>query len=899
MRNWIVAAWILLVLLPAVSTAKSMAGEIVLGNFSDYRPKIAIVLGGGGARGIAQVGVLQVLEREKIKIDYLVGTSIGAIVGGLYASGYSAGQLDSIVCSMGWSEMFAMADGQSRDEFFLDQKQIRDRYFLSLRFNRGNFVVPEGISTGIRYTNFLQTLLWTAPYRVSDSFDDLKYKFRAVATDLISGETVSFGAGNIVTAIKASSTFPLKYSPVRYDGKILIDGGILANVPTVQAQEFSPDIMIAVKSASPLHNPEELDKPWIVADQVIGLTMKKFEDQAEKLADFLIIPEVKGHENSDFSDFRFLIDAGRQAAENYVAAIKTRMKAFCDSVLNARTSPLFVEMSKYSTAKFSSVGMTFRDSLAIYRLNLNYRQEDFLNVLHDLDHYNNVRINYSLADDAINIKLLGEQMSTVRYVRLQSMYPKITDEIEQKVNYRVGSFLYERAGVQKCTETVLQFLNAGGYNLSSIDTSQTRFLNDTLWVPVHIPQIRNIVINGNCSVSDELILRDMDVEKNEFVHADLLSNSWENINNTGWFSNVDMKVAIDSTQDFADVIIGLNETGTQEVNFGLRIDDARKTRVGVDLIEENLFNFGTRFNLRFVGGERDIAADLIIEQPRFMDTYFTFRADAYYKYKRMRQYEYNVNFPKGDFNHKETPALGLQAYGAKITVGRQLNRDGRIGLEARFEQQRSYKWDIPSKSKPNFKNVATAKFEMIFDTENDTDYPTAGRQIALSFETNILPTELREDNVSYSKALFNFRGSHTFAGRHTLRLGATFGFSDNGTPISDFFNLGGQEDFFGLQEEQQVGRQIVRGQLEYRLLLPFRIFFDTYWSLRYDIGAVWDEQNDIHFDEFKHGVGTTIGFDTPLGPAKFSIGRCFFFARDPVKVIYGPLVLYFSVGIKL
>ena len=149
-----------------------------------------------------------------------------------------------------------------------------------------------------------------------------------------------------------------------------------------------------------------------------------------------------------------------------------------------------------------------------------------------------------------------------------------------------------------------------------------------------------------------------------------------------------------------------------------------------------------------------------------------------------------------------------------------------------------------------------------------------------------------------SKAIFKYKANHTM-GNHTFSPGVFFGFADVSTPLPELFNLGGQDDFLGLLEDQEKGRQIARGQIEWRYKSPFDIFFDTYFSLRYDLGAAWVVPEAIKFNELKHGVGASIAFDTPVGPAKFSIGQSFFFVKEPTKIIYGPLTLYYSIGIRL
>ena len=277
------------------------------------RPKIALVLSGGGARGISQIGVIEELEKAGITIDFIIGTSIGAVVGGLYSSGYTSSELDSIMLFTNWNNIFSLSSSQKRGDLFLDQKVINDRNLLTFRFNNFKFIVPEAISVGTQFHNFLQKLLWNSVYNCEQDFNKLKVPFRAVATDLVSGKSISLKNGNLAGAIRASATVPLRYAPVKLDSMVLVDGGLMANIPVEQAKEFKPDIIIAVNTTSPLFTKELLDIPWNLADQVVSILMRKFSSVSSNEADILIEPDIGLKSNSDFSEIDSLLEKGRDA----------------------------------------------------------------------------------------------------------------------------------------------------------------------------------------------------------------------------------------------------------------------------------------------------------------------------------------------------------------------------------------------------------------------------------------------------------------------------------------------------------------------------------------------------------------------------------------------------------
>ncbi len=181
---------------------------------SESRPKVALVLSGGGSRGISQIGVLEEFEKAHIHIDMIIGASMGSIIGGLYASGYSAADMDSIARTLDWNQLLALSDAVNRSELFLQQKQAEEQSFLMLRLNGLTPILPSSLASGQRLTTLITRLVLNAPYRVIHSFDDLKIPFRAVATDMISGKRVIISTGDLAQAIRASSTVPVIFSPI-------------------------------------------------------------------------------------------------------------------------------------------------------------------------------------------------------------------------------------------------------------------------------------------------------------------------------------------------------------------------------------------------------------------------------------------------------------------------------------------------------------------------------------------------------------------------------------------------------------------------------------------------------------------------------------------------------------
>ena len=281
------------------------------------KPKVGLVLSGGAARGLAHVGVLKALEEQGIHIDAIAGTSMGAVIGGLYASGYKIDELEKLALGIDWKE--ALSDAPEREDVPFRRKQD-DRDFLvkqKLSFrDDGSLGLPLGVIQGQNLALLLESLL--AHSSDIRDFDKLPIPFRAVATDIVNGEKVVFRKGHLPQVIRASMSIPAVFAPVEINGQLLVDGGMVDNIPVDVAREMGVDIVIVVDIGTPLRGRKELNTVFDILNQSITLmTRSNSEVQLASLKpdDILIQPVLASYGTTDFGRSADIINAGYRATQ--------------------------------------------------------------------------------------------------------------------------------------------------------------------------------------------------------------------------------------------------------------------------------------------------------------------------------------------------------------------------------------------------------------------------------------------------------------------------------------------------------------------------------------------------------------------------------------------------------
>jgi predicted acylesterase/phospholipase RssA len=772
-----------------------------------------LVLSGGGARGIAQIGVLKALERHGIVPDAIVGTSIGSIIGGLYASGLSPQEIDSIFRSTQWDDVMAYSDGTDRDQLSYALKQEDDRSLLTLRFDNFEWRQPTAVGGSANFAALLQGALWHAPYNTVSNFDSLRIPFRAVATNLVDGKWVSLRTGNLAMALRASASFPLRYAPVHINDQILaVDGGLTANIPVEPAREFANSIVIVVNTVSPLADPQDLNTAIDIADQALTAAMRMKDSTHLAEADIVLTPNIGAHSTFDFTNIAALIRAGETSVDEALASLRQRVgESLGHSVRESGSSAL---RPPSSTLRLTGFG--FVDSSLTLR---------------------------TIAENSVNVEI-----------------------------------------------DALNHLHRNGFPFAYV---RSREVKDSVTTITFDPgRITSVTAAHDDHLSLDVIRREMTFRIGRIATVQELQRTIVNLRATEQYDDLDIAV-VPSPEGGCTALVTGRDLGSQQVRIGARVDNERYLQGGVDLIENDLFSTGVRFAIHSAGGVRNAVLDASLSVPRIVGSMWTATIRGYTGYRDVWYYTRDEGAPENAPTYDRSDEYREQRYGVRVSAGTQLERNGEILAEFRYEKQRAF--FLSDEGRPEYQPLSTVKGLARWDDQNHIAFPTRGRVVNISLESTLLNLS---NGLAFSKFVAEAK-TNVALGDLILSPSGMIGVADRTLPVPELFSLGGQDVFWGMREDQERGRQAVRAALEARFKTPFSIFFDTYLSARFDMGTVWANPENIRIADMKYGVGLQLGVDTPIGPASISLGRRFWFIDDPAATVWDPLLGYFSIGMRL
>jgi NTE family protein len=871
------------------------------------RPRVGLVLSGGGARGATQIGVLKALERHHIPVDFIAATSMGSIVGGLYASGYTTAEVESLALNTNWDEVLSLTEDTKRTELFVDQKLQEDRSFLVVRFEGLEPVIPAAVSSGQRLTNYLNRQTLQALYQPNPSFDDLKVHFRAATTDLVSGKRIVLDQGSLAEALRASATVPLVFNPVRKDSMQLIDGGIVSNIPVDLAKKEGCDIIIAVNSTSGLRNADELKAPWQTADQIMGIMMQQPNEASLREADVVVTPLMGKHLSSDFGGLDTLIQKGENATEMVIG----RIHSLYDERIRSMGSSTDDSML-FPRATTELAGGSLPDSLWQA---IQLRAASGAMTLGDVREH--VRWMFDVGDfkDAY-AEIIRKQDGFASDHRLDSVWtwvvyhlvpnPSVRDIRFEGCNVIAAEVLHENGvhliglplnyhTARDAVERMLRCYRRKGYSLARVESESFDERTGILTIQINEGIIGRIDVQGGVRAKDAFVLREFPLHAGEVFEIDKADRGITNINSTTLFEYVYLEVTY--TQFDPVLTIRLKERPSQLVRFGLRADDERNLQGSLDIRDENFQGLGTELGLNLNGGSRNKEALLEFKAHRLFTTYLTFSISGFYS--AFDSYFYG-DVAQVEENHWDRIRIGEyrdERFGGRLIFGTQLEKFGNATIDYSLQNVRIKNKENAEALRERYR-LSAIRLGTTIDSKDIYPFPTTGFGMNISYEFALKGLG---SQVGYNTLRFMYESYTTWGIRHTFHPKFTLGFADRTMPLGEQFRLGGRESMYGTREADRRGRQVFLLNFEYRYHLPVRLLFDSYFCLRFDMGSISIIPEELKFETLRYGLGTELALDTPVGPAALAIGKSFYFGRNlpnnPIQ--QGPFLFYFMIGYQL
>lgn len=832
--------------------------------------KFALILSGGGARGFAHIGVLKALEEHHIPIHLIVGCSIGSLIGGFYAAGYDADQLTRIIKGIDWRNLYS--DETYRTNLFWSQKSEPRRHQLELRFDRGIPYIPSSISPGQKIFDVIYSRLQKATFQAANDFDRLRIPFRAVATDLISGRRVVLRKGDLAEAISASSAVPLLFAPVEWDGMWLADGGIRDNLPVDVALENGADFTLAVDVTSPLRTPQEMRSPWQIADQVTTIMMQEPTRESRRLADMVIYPSVGNHSASNFSDIDSLIQAGYRATLQNIDSIKKRIKIRQEElwgkneylgrteevkIIGLKNARLDTLRKKLFTRPKQSLYLydIYRDLYRFYRTGL---FSDAYVLLKGLP--GSYEVEFHLTENPVikEISFVNNRVVSDSVLRSKIKIP--TNRI---LNIRQ---LFEQL------DALRTFYVRSGYSLADVNRIVYRPENQSLIIELQEGRIEKIVLTGNRITRDYIILREFPLKEGEIFRTKPAVQGIRNIYSTGLFQRVNLNIL---RGDSGYIIkIKVKEKRYLLMRLGGNASLERKGKVFLELAEDNLFGREMKASLWGAIGVLDRQAEFKIYSVRLFNSLLTYRLLFYYRERWDRYYS-------------EFSLIGNYITirrGVRFILGQQIERLGLISAEIRWDGISIHSKESRFPHSDEYR-IRSLIIRSVVDKRDKLPFPDRGIYNRWFWESG--NQRLLQSSTAFTRFFISLEGYYPLTQQVNFHIGASGGIADLTMPFSEFFTLGGMENFPGLYERERFGRQMLHFSNELRYKFRWRLPIDFYLSVHFHVGATWSSTEEtVRRSDFLTSLGASAAVNSLFGP---------------IRLTYGYLdrhrsMLYFSIG---
>ncbi len=834
------------------------------------RPRIGIALAGGGAKAAASIGVLKVLYAEGIPLDAIAGTSMGAGIGGLYAAGFSPDEIEAIFLSTDWSDIFT--DTPSRAFLTQQQKEAGGRHLLEFTFIGGSIVPPSGLTAGRKLTKLLAGKTLAASFEANMDFDRLRIPFRALATDIETGEAVPIGRGLLHDAMRASAAIPVVFQPVEIEGRLLVDGGMSNNLPVEVVRSLGMDVVIAVDPSSKLETKNKLGSIVSIFNQAISLQVRRETERQGKLADLLIVPSTEEFAFTDFQAIAEIILKGEEAAREALPRIRELMEQ----------KKLPPETAKYRIADLTVRGAVTVDEAAVRQamapvlLPREATGQDLRAAMAEVfasGPFAELVLELTAAGDSFHALLTVQENPVVTAISLSSNTLVSTAEIRELLAWQMGRPL-NGAKLSTELEKLVQRLRRRGYLLFRID--RTGLLDDghTLGIAVSEGMVDSISYRGQTRTRLSLILRETVTRAGTPLNFFTTADDIQHLYALDYFESIDADMERGS-KGGVDIKLKIREKPTNKIRLGLRYDLEDSFTALTDIVVDNITGRGIKaFLYTRYGNYTDLA--LGYTSPVIIRSYFLHTIQAFYRQRDYPIYE----------NTRKTAELDIRRTGFDFAFGYQWFRFGETYLRYRYVTDRTINV-FGASSFEDSTHLGSMAFLSTIDTRDHNTFPRSGLLFKGSYET---ASPSYGGDIDFRKTSLSGQAVLALGGGHTLSVDVSAGFGSGDLPYQERFGIGGADSLLGFPlpgyyRREFVGANELGASATYRWMMAeyhLKAVKAVYLVLSGGAANVWDRRDDLSPRDLRKGAGLGLHADTLIGPFRFDLGA----GEDKRYVVY-------------
>jgi NTE family protein len=833
--------------------------------------KLGLALAGGGARAAASVGVLKVLEQEGIPVSAIAGTSMGAGIGGLYAAGYTPGEIERIFLDNDWNDIFK--DTPPRAFLTQEQKEAGSRHLLEFTFKGGSLVPPSGLSAGQKLTNLLMAKTLAASFAADLDFDRLRVRFRAVATDIETGSAVPLGRGLLHEALRASSAIPLVFQPVEIEGRLYVDGGLSNNLPVETVKSLGPDVMIAVDPSAKLEKKENLTTLTSIVNQSISIQVRRETERQARLADLVIVPPTDEYSFTDFPSMAAIIQKGEEAARAELPRIRQLMQPWGRPAPAAERS----RITSLSVRGNETVPEALiRSAMAAALSPRDATDQDVLSALADvfaIGPFSDVVLEVERTGDTDSAVLIVKENPVVREIAVSGNTLVSGDEIRTMLAWQLNAPL-NSARLSAALEGLMGTLHDRGYLLAHVARAGMRTDTGLLEIVLSEGRVDAIRLEGEIKTRQSLLKRETRTRSGSPLNFETLAGDIQHLYALGYFESLDVNMT-KSPAGGVELSIRIKEKPTGKVRFGLRYDLEDSFTGLTDIVVDNITGRGIKafLNTRY-GNYTDLT--LGYHSPVFLRSYFLHTVQAFYRERDYFLYE----------NKHKVNEFSVSRVGLEVAFGYQWFRFGDTYIRYRYASDTEQEaLGIPPAR--DITRIGSWAFLSTVDTRDSHTFPRSGVLFKGSYEN---ASRSAGSTREFAKTTLIAQGVVPVAERHTVIVEASAGFGSGTVPYQEQYGIGGADylistPLLGYQRREFTGSNELGFSLVYEWKVAeyqLNVVKGIYLRLAGQAANVWDTRDAMTVKDLKGGAGVGLHADTIIGPVRLDFG----FGEDHRSQIY-------------